>query len=62
MENKYRPFIANTSGSFDLTNENMIQQTDLPSVLSVLYHNNCPDEIAIFVHAFTIHTCHKPWR
>jgi hypothetical protein len=44
------PFIASTRGSFDTTNGNMIQQTDLPSALSILNSNNCPGQLAIYVH------------
>ena len=44
------PFIASSRGSFDLTNGNETQQVDLPSALSILNINNCPGELALYVH------------
>ena len=44
------PFIASTRGSFDTTNGNETQQVELPSVLSILDINDCPGELAIYVH------------
>jgi hypothetical protein len=44
------PHIASTRGSFDLTDGTNIQQTDLPSALNILDIENCPGELAIYVH------------
>ena len=44
------PFIASTRGSFDVSNGNDTQQVELPSVLSILDRNDCPGELAIYVH------------
>ena len=44
------PFIASTRGSFDTSNGNETQQVELPSVLSILNINDCPGELAIYVH------------
>src|SRR5688500_2907971 len=44
------PFIASTRGSFDTSNGNETQQIELPSVLSILNINDCPGELAIYVH------------
>jgi hypothetical protein len=42
--------IVSTRGSFNTTNGNMTQQANLPSALSILNINNCPGELAIYVH------------
>ena len=44
------PFIASSRGSFDVSNGNDTQQVELPSVLSILDRNDCPGELAIYVH------------
>ena len=44
------PFIASTRGSFDVSNGNDTQKVELPSVLSILDRNDCPGELAIYVH------------
>jgi hypothetical protein len=44
------PFIASTRGSFNITDGNMIQQSNLPSALSILNINNCPGGLTIYVH------------
>ncbi|MDF0681171.1 MAG: alpha/beta hydrolase [Candidatus Nitrosocosmicus sp.] len=44
------PFIASSRGSFDISNGNDTQQVELPSVLSILNRNDCPGELAIYVH------------
>ena len=48
------PFIASSRGSFDLTNGNETQQVDLPSALSILNINNCPGELALYVHGIWV--------
>lgn len=44
------PNIASTRGSFDLTDGTNIQETDLLSPLNILDIENCPGELAIYVH------------
>jgi hypothetical protein len=44
------PFNASTRGSFDVTDGHMAQQSNLPSALSILNINDCPGELAIYVH------------
>jgi len=44
------PFIASTRGSFNTTNGNIIQQPNLQSALSILNTDNCPGNLAIYVH------------
>ena len=44
------PHIASTRGTFNLTDGTNIQQTDLPSPLYILDIENCPGELAIYVH------------
>jgi len=48
------PFIASSRGSFDLINGNETQQVDLPSALSILNINNCPGELALYVHGIWV--------
>jgi hypothetical protein len=42
--------IVSTRGFFNLNSGDMIQENELPSVLSILNINNCPGEVAIYVH------------
>ena len=44
------PFIASTRNFFDVDTGNPIQERNLPSALSILNINNCPPELAIYVH------------
>jgi hypothetical protein len=44
------PFIASTRNFFDVDRGNLIQERNLPSALSILNINNCPPELAIYVH------------
>ena len=44
------PFIASTRDSFDLKTGKMIQRIDLPSALSILKRNDCPGQLAVYVH------------
>lgn len=42
--------IVSTRGFFNLNSGSMIQERELPSALSILHINNCPGELAIYVH------------
>jgi hypothetical protein len=42
--------IVSTRGFFNLNSGDAIQETELPSALSILNINNCPGELAIYVH------------
>jgi hypothetical protein len=44
------PFIASTRGFFDVDTGEAIQERNLPSAKSILNINNCPPELAIYVH------------
>ena len=44
------PYIASTRGSFDVIYGHVTHQSNLPSALSILNINNCPGELAIYVH------------
>lgn len=44
------PFIASTRNSYDLYNGKIMQPPNLPSALSILNSNNCPGELAVYVH------------
>ena len=42
--------MVSTRGFFNLNSGNTIQERELPSVFSILNINNCPGELAIYVH------------
>jgi hypothetical protein len=44
------PYIASARGSFNLNTGNVSYETELPSVLSILETNDCPGELAMYVH------------
>jgi hypothetical protein len=44
------PFIASTHNSFDLKTGKMNQWLDIHSALSILKRNDCPSQLAIYVH------------